>query len=63
METVSNALALTLATIPEHEAPARARAWFPIPACETPTTTTTEPARYFLTTHSETPWPERSPNS
>ena len=30
---------------------------------EVPTTTTTAPTQYFLTVYSESPWPERLPNS
>ena len=47
----------------ETGAPARARASFQIPAPEGRATTTTAPARYFLAIYSETPWPERPPNS
>ena len=43
----------------KNEAPARARAWFPKCVVEGRATTTTAPARYFLTICSDTPWPER----
>ena len=45
----------------ETEAPARARASFPKWVFEGRTTTTTAPARYFLTFYSEAPWPEMPP--
>ena len=47
----------------ETEAPARARASFPKCVFEGRATTTTAPARYFLKIYSETPWPERPPNT
>ena len=47
----------------ETEAPARARASFPKCVFEGRATTTTAPARYFLTIYSGTPWPGRPPNS
>ena len=47
----------------ETEAPARARASFPKCVFEGRATTTTAPARYFLTIYSGTPWPGRPQNS
>ena len=47
----------------ETEAPARAWASFPKWVFEGRATTTTAPARYFLTIYSGAPWPGRPPKS